>query len=680
MHMDKVTEAIAHFIGLFQITAEQARLRKDYAEFDRLKPTDEDPSELEQSAARFRSPYGFNDPDPGLHYVPRAPEIVKLGVGSKVIFEPPHIPVSQGLPSVEYTGRSYDGIGQRVPSDLYEPPRMPQTKDFEIDPPGQVAVNIAQENYLYDDDYVSAGGHGLVMARIDAPGTALDALAESAVSANPLSALEAPGSTSEIAAFIEHAAVELRKAAEAISAEGGSNGSAWDGTGTLSDHFGLHARVIEGTYISGEAGLAPKLDDLLPAVLREEEEGPKDDRPTNTADTGPSVTVHAGANFLINEAIIQNKMLSAAVFATAGKHVEVNAVTQVNVWSDADSIGGMLEGWSQDKAVTQALNIAEFKRLTPDDDATGSDAAGFPKAWAVTKITGDLIFANWIKQVNFVSDSDVHVLSASGAKTIVTSGVNTAVNAVNINELGLYFDLILVGGNIYDGNFISQMNVMLDDDLVGAVKGFETAGPGELSTGGNLLWNKATILNVGDADRFEALPAQYRTLIDKIGAGDESALKAALSDSAFLGLEGLRVLYVSGGIYDLQLISQTNILGDADELALAMEQALARPDADWTITTGSNALVNVAGILDVDAGAKTYVGKGQFSDEFLVQTEIIKVDPLPAGEDADALVSEAVAFLADDIVDADPGDPSLGVADPSGVHSAHTDVMQAVVS
>ena len=55
----------------------------------------------------------------------------------------------------------------------------------------------------------------------------------------------------------------------------------------------------------------------------------------------------------------------------------------------------------------------------------------------------------------------------------------------------MYYDLIIVGGNIYDANIIHQLNVLVDNDMIGAVEGFETNGEGSLSSAGNLLWNQA---------------------------------------------------------------------------------------------------------------------------------------------------------------------------------------------
>jgi hypothetical protein len=221
------------------------------------------------------------------------------------------------------------------------------------------------------------------------------------------------------------------------------------------------------------------------------------------------------------------------------------------------------------------------------------------------------------------------------------------------------------------------MNVLLDDDLVGAIKGFQTNGDGTLSTSGNLLWNQATIVNIGGADRFEAMPAHYREAAANLKAGDNDLPSGVFGDDAFAGLGGLRVLYVSGDILDLQYIQQANILGDADQVALAMNSiGESYPDAEWSISTGSNALVNTAGILDLDATGKTYVGGDQYSDEILIQAELVSSDPNLGAQNPDVLVNEAVAFLGDDVAGPDDDAPSTPIA-----HDApHVDVMQTMLA
>jgi len=676
MHMDKITESITHFIGLFHLSLEQARARLDYTEFDPAARQAQEAAEIVQAPVAFRPDYSFNDPDPGLRHVPSTPEIVRLQAESYVEFDPIVVTVPAGQLVKPIGGvmghASQYGVGSK-----------PEMKPVDIEAPGQVSLSIAQHNVLYDDDYVSVGGHGFSMAQIGAPAIVLDTLVATALKADPLDTLEQPGSPGAIGGFVEHAVAQLRDAVSEVSHPSTSVGTS---QGDTAEHlsyegFAKHAEAIEGIYIGGEeAAAAPRLEHALPEPLTKEGKAAAANEPKSDG-TVVSVTAKAGANHLTNEVALESKGLAGGVFATLGKHVEVNAIVQTNVWSDIDSIGAKLSNWSNDAAdTTHAFNIAEFEQLdTAGLARTDPGYSGFPQAWGLTKCDGDLTFTNWIEQVNFVSDNDVHVLSSSGVKTVLTTGGNHAVNLTGITEFGLYYDLVLAGGSIYDANLITQTNVLLDDDLIGAVGDFETKGAAKASTSGNLLWNQAKIVNAGNADRFDSLPEHYREAFDELGSGGKHLPDAVFTDGAFAGLAGLRVLYVTGSIYNLQVIKQMNVLGDADQVALARDKHLAKHDADWTITTGSNALVNVAEILDLDAMNKTYVGNGHFSDDFLIQAEIIKVDPLPGGHNADALISEAVAFLADGMVGCDD-DGSDPVAPVIGMHSAHTDIMQSVTS
>src|SRR5262245_36683413 len=61
--------------------------------------------------------------------------------------------------------------------------------------------------------------------------------------------------------------------------------------------------------------------------------------------TEASVTLEAGGNTLSNTASLKSYWLEGHVTAVVGKHVVVNAITQVNVVSDHDSIGSSLNDW-----------------------------------------------------------------------------------------------------------------------------------------------------------------------------------------------------------------------------------------------------------------------------------------------------------------------------------------------
>ena len=73
--MDKITEVIAHFIGLFEITSEEGRARSSYREFhakDEGRPTI--PLHEGESVV-IRAPHTLEDFDPFIPYRPLPPSI-----------------------------------------------------------------------------------------------------------------------------------------------------------------------------------------------------------------------------------------------------------------------------------------------------------------------------------------------------------------------------------------------------------------------------------------------------------------------------------------------------------------------------------------------------------------------------------------------------------------------------
>jgi hypothetical protein len=664
--MDKITETIAHFIGLFDIALEQARLRKGYDEFQAQRDLAREQPDLINVTVEGRAPYDLLGVDPGLLYQPLVPGLVKETAWSHVDYRPPHIPVQAaefpGNPAALVPAMGLPGGG----ASLHHP-------GLQLQPPGSIAVRINQEIRLSDNDYVGAGGHGLKFSPTTHHGAEMAALLQGAARHAPFANLDAPGSLEEIEDFLLQAGPALTTFAK--------------GYGEADDAFVVSQDEIEGSFVNGAAATElPKLADHLPG--EEEDEANKPEpvdsvSGSGTVETEASVDLVAGSNTMVNSAVLTNNWLGGNVMAAVGDCVKINAIVQVNAWSDSDAIGSCVSDWRFDPTeATKAFNIAMFARVDPAaGKATSSDASAgdFPKHWAVTKIDGDLISMNWIEQFSFVTDNDIHVLSSSGVTTMITTGGNTTLNDVSLAELGFYYDLIVVGGNIYDGNFIHQMNVLLDDDLVGGVKGFETAGEASLSTSGNLLWNQAEIVTVGGSGSFEALPAHYKKAAENFEAGRNDLPTDVLRDSAFEGLAGLKVLYVSGNIFDLQYVKQTNILGDSDQVAMALNGIDdSFPNANWTVSTGSNALINAAQIVDVDLTGKTYVGGNQYSDEILIQAEFVSPNPNLGGKDPDVLVNEAIAFLDDDI--AGPGgDHTASVLQPS--HEApHADLMQTMLA
>jgi hypothetical protein len=668
VYMDKITEAISHFIGVFEITLEQARQRAEYDEFKALQALAEAMPDLPNYDVNVKVGYQFAGYMPHVPYAPIPPEQFWYTPFSKLSFAPPEVPVSL-QPLAVYPGFISPNAPAMSSGGLVLPAIMP---------PGSVAVIINQDISLFDNDYMGVGGHGLRFTPVAVDhGAEVAALLSAAAELSPFEEeAETPGSSEEIIGFIASSTEQLRDYPV-------------DGHGDA-EVFVVKGSTIEGAYVNGQLVLEddlPKLDDHLPEHLRKKDEGDEEeqDHPDYVPGTGPfeidvSVELQAGRNLLVNDVTLTNNWLQSPVSAVMGDHIELNSIVQINARCDTDLVTSTIGNWSLGvDGATEAFNIAMFKRVdaSPDSAASTNREGDFPEHWVVTKIEGDLLIMNWIEQFTFMMDNDVAILSSSGVKTTVMAGGNKQVNDVSLQELGFGYDLIVVGGSVYDANLVFQLSVLMDNDLIGAVSGFQTTGEGSVSTGGNLLWNQASIVNYGAADRFQEMSEAYRKASESLkdGQGDLSGI---LGDAAFAGLGALRVLYISGDILNLQYIKQTAILGDNDQVALAMDAMLAHPAADWILSAGANALVNHAGIADMDSTGKTYVGGGIYSDEILIQAELVSTGPDLGGRNPDVLVNEAVAFLDDDMV-ADRGMPAG--SNPSLVpDTTYSDPMQSVLA
>ncbi|KQZ81980.1 hypothetical protein ASD64_09590 [Mesorhizobium sp. Root157] len=701
--MDKVTDSIAHFIGLFQIAAEQARMRDDYLEFVARRAHDEAPPSDEPVQIKFDAPYALDNPEPGIHYVPAPNSIEPYVAHHEPLYAAPEIPISAQMQPVIYPGYVPPVFLHHASSSL---------KIIDPQPPGSVASIVSQTNHLSDNDFVNVGGSDAVFEQIGTPQTSLQELVDQASQAMPILAGSLPGSSQDIGTFITTSADSIHDFLAGLESgqQAGEAGSSQtivdngDGTSTATQVTAV-TPAEDTVYVNGTAtDEAPKLDDYLPAASPLVEDTPPEAAPeasngswqTGSTATGQvvhgqgsiavtaSVEISTGLNVLVNSATLVSDTLEGHVFAIAGDHISLNLIVQINAWSDADSVGASMSGWNCPPDGTTAFNIASMEHVelnTGTDEPSGAGTPVFPKAWAVTEITGDFISLNWLQQLNFVIDNDTVVASSSaGVTSMVGTGANQTFNSLSIFDLGKYFDLILIGGNYYNANIILQKNIMLDDDIVGGVSGFQTSGPGAVSTSDNLLWNEARITNIGTANT-DGMPDGFHNALNEFAAGNKVLSADVLNDSAFAGLAGLHVLYISGSIYDLQYIQQTNILGDADQVAAAMQGVNPTSDANWSITTGSNVLVNQAQIIDVGPGGAIYYGGGQYSDELLVQTDIIRTDNGTDVKSPDQLVNEAVAFLSDDMLTPDQSqEHQMGIKDDVGMHPAHTDIMQSVVT
>lgn len=657
MFSDKTTEAIAHFIGLFDVASEGARLRKSFDEFVAQRHHNPEQTELETHPVSPKAPFELSDFHPGVPYHPSAEPLVDVVHDTRVTYRP--LPTKElGLPpSIDYPSRGVDLDA------------VSRSGHGQLDPQGSVGVFVNQEIRLQDNDYVSVGSHGLTLRKAFDPAPSLHDLIDAAEVLDPLDTVSTRGATNDTASLIAF----VEAAAEAFRSYSAPTHTKDDVTQKI---YLERGSSLAGSFVNGSSVTdLPTLEDYLriKPESEEEAEAPTDsirmggDTPSivNSA-TGSTVAgvgdyadhafvdVKAGSNSLVNTAIIENQWAAGHVIATVGDYHQLDAITQINIVSDNDAVSASLNGWRLKPAeATEAFNVAMFQNtdLTQHHLENLPAPGQFPTQWAITTLTGDLTILSWIEQLSFVSDNDMAILSSTGVKITVGTGENMALNDTFITDLGKFYDLIIVGGGIYDANIISQTNILLDDDLIGTLPGFKTYGEANLSSSHNLLWNSATIQNLQGAGTIEALPDAYKKAAANLASGNENLPKGVFNDAMFEGLAGLRVLYVTGNFMNLQYVKQTNVLGDHDQIALAMSK-VADTAANWTVSTGSNQLINLAGIMDVDLSGKVYVGGQAYSDATLVQAELISNKPSFdgfAGFNASELTKEAVAFLQDDL-------------------------------
>ena len=672
MHIDKISDMIAHFIGMFDTVVEEARLRSNYSE----GPAHSDPDRLpEDEAARLLDKnydVPLEDYDPGVKY--------RSGYYD-FDYMRPHF-----ARAVEYDMQQ---LANAIPVDISGAHfRFPGRLSFDERElvvhtgPGSVVGHLTQVNILQDDDYLNM---------TDGPNVARDTtfVTERTVEFYNEAAVFTPFSTFQRTDSYD-ALQALAKSAHDYIDHARDNDVTSLGTGADQD-FVLAGNDINGLYINGAVAYdKPTLDDFMPdrGIAKPAEAPEKSDVSLHEdSPAGNSLDIAAGANVVANIATLVNTGVMTSVTAVMGDYHQIDAITQAYIYSDRDEISSVFTH-SEDQAATAAYNIANFERSVypgAENAAAGSHDTGetpiFPTAWRVSVLEGDVSFVHWIEQYQFISDNDTMTVTTSGASVSLLTGGNAALNIANFLGIGMQYDLIIVGGNVLDMNLISQIAVLYDNDWARANP--DAPDGATIQSGNNLLWNDASIHNVGSNDRFETMPDYMHQTVNAINERDPNMPDALAHDANFAGYQGLNVLYITGNLYDVSIIKQVSVLGDSDDVTQAAAKVLENNDnATVHIDTGSNAVVNLAQIVDYDSfGSTTYVAGGVYSDAILIQGGIIENDtsqPTQHGQ----LANEVIAFLHDDpaTIQNESDGVINGGHDLSWSNAHPSDVMQTVVA
>ncbi|SHE95917.1 hypothetical protein SAMN05444273_103267 [Litoreibacter ascidiaceicola] len=681
MLMDKMTEMVAHMIGIFHTTMEDERMREAYDKFKALKAADPDNDPLEAMGIKFKAKHVLEGFTPSLRYSDEAHSAPADDINTP--FYSSATIATAKLHSIAPTPSETSSI-VTVAMGIGRPL-------LKLEPPGSVVVITAQSAYLSDNDITMLGsGDTLFTDTAEFLDQLMQYQTIATAIASPVTAeMITPGENAARDAIKLHEKVSTAEATmmsgvlatmqhntDAIGMR--INGEEVEEIPTLNDLWPAFksANADDAQDASGEDG-EPLADQ---AATELELKDPFQGLANSKNDNGPPEiedghAVVAGANTLVNEVLINTAWLDAPVISVMGDVVNLNVVSQVNVLVDHDI--GVFDDLKTSTSMNAAHVAATATTPEPEAGEEADDTAdlGLPSNWAVTKIEGDLIAVNQVSQYSFVTDNDCAEITFNSANTYIGLGDNSVINLTDLSELGFGFDLIMIGGSMISVNWISQINVMIDNDTV-TYSGDTPAG---FSGSDNLLFNGAVINSIG-VDSYGEMQANFAAASDSLANGGLTIDESVAHDSVFEGTEILRVLYIEGDLTTINWIEQTNVLGDSDQVHLAMENFEAATGASVTVTAGSNSTINVATINEYGTDSAIAVNGDVYDDALLYQAELIDTDADPLGVDMPALATEAVAFLADDMMSPDMTPADAAIVATASESTASSDVMQSMLA
>lgn len=676
-----VDEAIWHFVGLFEISEERGRMWVDYDRFAALK-SDVDPGGIAPLDLVTTAPLDLGELLPQIRYTPpsaQPPEItveapyfppaaIVQGMAADIDGGAPvldlqavfaGIPPAPGHPPVPQT--------PHVTTEVHEPP------EWVLPPPDSVSVIVVQWSRLDDDDSVNADRMASGVVSADALLARLGGLTAQAAQLGVVLNLDHPENE---ASFLPIAKTFQASAAQNPQVDGG-------------DSVTLQGSAVTGHYLNGIAvGERPDINDHLP-VSRQDADVAEDSATTgdpNAAESATGATASSGVaddedgpdhdlvhgdNTLINQASITAAWIAAPVVVAAGDAYSYTIISQTNVWSDVDSVIGATVGAATGSGnPTESLNYSSYASFSNPMPARGGNGDA-PQYWATATLEGSLISCNWIDQYNLVSDNDVTAITIMGEKTLYLMGENGAVNKVSLAELGTSYDVIVIDGHVINLNAVLQTNVLLDDDRI-----MVSGGTATVSSDDNLLANESTIIRTGETNIRHTTADQDAMLANAVN-GDLVLSQSVLNDPMLRDLEVVRVLHIKGDMVSLNLVRQTNVLGDSDQIEVYLDQ-LNRGPGEVSVLTGSNMLINSAIITEFGVDSTVYAGGHVYSDALLHQAELVSTDAPLMPQGGNGLASEAVLFLADGMLGDDLDAFEFRPIGADGTPSA--DAMETVLS
>lgn len=609
MALDQTTETIAHFAGLFQASLEAARLQHLYDGFEITPDGSPDKDIHPPPPVELDAPHALKGYDPGLTYTPalRTPD----GPPPAAHYDPAPPGTAPGTSSLEIVVSEVRTEAPPGPG----PVRIANEVEVVGEPAGSIATTTIQTARLSDDDiWVDAGVAAVDTAPLH---DMLVTLQGAAAILSPVNAVLA-----ELGADWSAIATAVRDLADGALKEGSITGPSPQ-AGSIEIVRADDAAIIGITVDGAPADALPDLEALLPAYHLAKDETTSAGMARDREDAEPQIVT--GGNLATNEASISLSGFDASLFVVGGDVHKLDFVSQINA----------IDAGAGDVAAARATNMAEVAARHDPQASPGADT--LPAHWAVTHIPGDLVATNHVIQDSFATDFDRIDATLTATETYAVLGGNQIVNTANFLEHGQTYDLAVIGGDLIDIDIVTQTNVLLDDDRIDGAGGIADLGD-------NLLHNQVAIRETG-IDTIVDMTRDIADAARDLAAGAKTIAAEAAQNAIFAGTELLRVLHVEGDFTTVNVVEQSNVVGDTDQIRTRLDGLAEGIEAK--IVAGSNALVNTATI-ERDGIDSTIMAAGAVYDTAtLFQAELIDT----GDSDPQALASEAVAFLADGLIE-----------------------------
>ncbi|MBB3710664.1 hypothetical protein FHS00_000217 [Limimaricola variabilis] len=423
-------------------------------------------------------------------------------------------------------------------------------------------------------------------------------------------------------------------------------------------------------------------------------------------DNGPSASMESGPSLAHNAAQITTVSnvastggwmggpMGYAIARIEGDLVQINTVQQYNFVNDTDHVRISFGGYEL--------------RLGTGDNSLANIATLNQFGWNfdVIFVGGNMIDMNIVRQANLLLDDD-QITGTVGATGPGGAGAAPAVggkkldagsDSVHSSKKTLEIGGDKAGGSskAVDGSSKSAADLKGVEGPKGngsdktAPKTTEVAkAPAAEPAPANLLYNEARIETKG-VDTAAEMPNALSNASKALTGGAQQIGQDVLGLDFFDGVEFLKVLVIEGDFITLNWIDQINVMGDSD-MVDALQGELAAKDGAQIITD-SNLLANLASINDQGVDSQIMAKGGTYDDALLHQAGLIDETAAPQGVGMAALANEAVAFLAEGMVDGAEGlaagtmEDAIAAGDAAtqaglaGAQAGQADLMQTMLS